>query len=173
MKTNTIHQRSTACLLALGLLTGAALTEHSQAAVFITSNVSFNIGTSLYQYSYSVQNTEPMDLILVTIPANPASAVVGIMAPIGFDLTFDPSQGVLNLNEDSSIFTAQTFGTGTTVAPFQFNSPLAPGNVTYSAFDVGGNEFTGVVQSPVPEPSASLLAGLVGLVAVSKRRRSA
>jgi hypothetical protein len=171
MKTNTINKRSTACLLALGLLVGGALTERTQAAAIITSNVSFDIGTSLYLYSYSVQNTGPLDLILVTVPANPSSNVLGIMAPVGFDLTFDPSQGWLNLNEDSNIFTDQTFASGSTVAPFDFRSALAPGTVTYSAFDVGGNEFTGSVMAPVPEPSASLLGGLVGMATCLKRRR--
>lgn len=159
--------------MALGLALGGSLSGQTHAAAVITSAVTFNAGTSLYHYSYSVQNTGLEDLALISIPADPASSVLGIMAPVGFDLTFDPSQGWLNLNEDNNIFTNQTFAVGSTVAPFQFDSPLAPGNVTFSAFDVTGTEFNGTAQAPVPEASTAMLSSLVGLVAATCRRRQA
>jgi hypothetical protein len=129
------------------------------------------MATSLYHYSYSVQNSGTDDLVLVSIPVNSASAIVGISTPIGFDLTFDPVGGWINLNEDSSILTSQTFNAGSTIAPFEFNSPLAPGNVIFSAFDAVGTEFNGTIAAPVPEPTASLLGGLVAVGAMLKRRR--
>ncbi len=155
---------------ALSILLGLVSAEICSGAVTITPTVLFNAGTSLYNYSYSITNTEPNDLILIALDTSPSADVTAISPPIGFSLTFDPSAGVLSFFEDNDIFTNQTFASGSTVGPFTFDSPSAPGVFNYSAFDTNGNEFTGTTLSPVPEPTSSLLAG-IGLTTFFLRRR--
>lgn len=153
------------------LVLGAASVITSQAAVTITSSFNLDSGTNLYTYSYSVENTGPQDLGLVSIPVSTAANVFGISPPTGFSLTFDSVQGLISLFEDNDIFTEQSFAVGTINSPFRFTSALAPGSVTYTAFDVGGDEFTGSVIAPIPEPSALILAGITFLAASAHRRR--
>lgn len=159
------------CLIVRCLLLAIASVIPSQAAVTISSSFILDSGTNLYTYSYSVENTGPMDLALVSIPASASANVFGISPPPGFSLTFDPIQGFISLFEDSDILTEQTFAAGSINSPFQFTSALAPGSVTYTAFDVGGDEFTGSVIAPIPEPSALILAGITFLAVSARRRR--
>lgn len=169
---NTITLRpSRGYLTTRCLLLGVASVITSQAAVTILSSSNLNSGTNLYTYSYSVANTGLDDLALVSIPASPTASVFGISSPLGFSLTFDPFLGFISLFEDGDFLTSQSFATGTVISPFQFTSALAPGSVTYTAFDVGGNEFTGSAVAPIPEPSALLLTGLTLATAASRRRR--
>lgn len=153
------------------LLLGIASVITSQAAVTISSSFNLDSGTNLYTYSYSVENVGPLDLALVSIPASAAANVFGISPPLGFSLTIDPFLGFISLFEDSDLFTDQSFLVGSITSPFQFTSALAPGTVTYTAFDVGGNEFTGSAVAPIPEPSALLLTGLTLVSAAVRRRR--
>jgi hypothetical protein len=168
MKTTRIYTYFRNGLL---LLAGAAAIPTTQAAVSITSNVTFNGMSGLYRYTYGVTNSGSLDIVLVTVPASTAATVMGIFSPIGYSLTYDPSGGWINLSEDNDVFTDNTFAPASTVTPFTFDSPLAPVVVAFSAFDAGGNEFVGSVQSPIPEPSATLLAGLVAMGAITRRRR--
>jgi hypothetical protein len=158
-------------LMARCLFVGITSMITSQASVIITSSFNLNSGTNLYTYSYSVENTGIQDLALVSIPASATASVFGISSPAGFSLTFDPFLGFISLFEDSDLFTNQSFASGSTTSPFQFTSALAPGSVTYTAFDVGGNEFTGLAVAPIPEPSALLLTSLTLIAAATRRRR--
>ncbi len=157
--------------LALALLLG--ITASTQAAVVLSSNVSFDSTTSLYSYSYSITNNEPLDLILVTIPASNLSAVTDISPATGFSLTYDRVGQVLSFFEDNDIFTEQTFAPGSTVTPFTFSSPLAPQTVAFTAFDVSGNEFSGTTVAPIPETSTTLLGGFALTTSLLRRRRTA
>jgi PEP-CTERM motif len=168
---NTIHLHSSlGYLIARCLLLGVASVVTSQAAVTINSSFNLDSGTNLYTYSYSVENTGLTDLALISIPANSSANIAGVLAPTGFSLVFDSFQGSINLLEDSDLFTDQSFASGSIVSPFQFTSALAPATVTFTAFDVEGNEFTGSAVAPIPEPSSLLLVGLA-LLPVSARRR--
>lgn len=172
MKTPQLKSLPSGLTLALGLFLGVIPLAKVHGAVNFISTVNLNIATNLYEYSYSIQNTGQFDLILVSVPAATSANLIGISAPAGFALTFDPSQGWLNFNEDNDIFTDQTFASGSTVSPFKFSSALAPGNASFTAYDVAGTEFTGTTLSPVPEPSVSLLSGLAFASTVARRRRS-
>jgi hypothetical protein len=158
--------------MALGILMAATSVTTTQAAVNINNTVTFDAMTNLYRYSYSIQNTGTLDLILLTIPVDSLGNLSGISAPSGFSLTFDPIAQVNSFFEDSDIFTDNTFAPGLTVAPFVFNSPLAPMTVTYTAFDISGAEFTGTTLSPIPEPSSAILGGLTIVAAMARRRRA-
>lgn len=172
----TRHLRSASAFLLTGAAALLATAATSQAAVTLTGTAVFNSGTNMYLYSYSVTNTGTVeDIALITVPVDPAADIMGISAPSGFELTFDPSQGWLNFNEDSSIITDGTFAPGTTVGSFEFTSPFGPVTVTFTAFDASGTEFTGTTVTPssVPEPSAFLLFGMAaGLPLLSRRRRT-
>jgi hypothetical protein len=141
-----------------------------QAAVTINSSFNLDSGTNLYTYSYSVSNTGPADLVLISIQSDATANIAEVSTPTGFSLTFDAFQGFISFIEDTDLSTDQTFAVGSTVSPFQFTSALAPRTVTFTAFDVEGNEFTGSAVAPIPEPSSLLLVGLA-LLPVSARRR--
>jgi hypothetical protein len=168
-RTNKIHLRRNA--LVIGFMLGMLSLETTTAAIIIDSTVNFNGGTSLYEYSYSVQNTGDLDLVLISLNTNTQAAIASISPPTGFSLTFDPSQGVINFFEDSDLFTNQTFAGNSTVSPFTFTSPLAPVTTSFVGFDNAGNEFTGTTQSPIPEPSAILLGSIAVLATAVRRRR--
>jgi hypothetical protein len=174
MKTILKQNRPRGLTMVLGLLLGAASSITSQAAVNINNTVSFDANTNLYRYSYSITNTGTLDLILLTIPISQNANVIGISTPLGFSLTSDPVAQVNSFFEDNDIFTDNTFAQGINVSPFVFNSPLAPGTVTYTAFDVSGAELSGTTTSPVspiPEPSTALLGGLAIVITFARRRR--
>jgi hypothetical protein len=157
----------------LGLAACVCLTAipSAHAAAVVSANVTFNVTTSLYNYSYSVQNTGLVDdLVLISIPTDSLLGVSNIMAAPGFTLNYDPSQKWINLIEDGSILTAQTLAPGTTVTPFSYSSASGPGTVTYVAFDASGTEFNGQTLSAVPEPTGSLLCGLAALPLLRRRR---
>jgi hypothetical protein len=149
----------------------AALTNRSEAAAIITSDVVFNSG--IYSYTYTIQNTgTDFDLALITVPAEMTAAVAGIEAPTGFTLTYDAFQGWLNFTQDELVTTDGSFAPGTTVSGFRFNSPLGPQSVTFSAFDAAGTEFISTTRSPglVPEPSVIMSMAASLLIFVARRR---
>lgn len=177
MKPIINSKRSLGALSSLGFMLAVAMAATTQAAVTITNSTTFDAGTGLYRYSYSVTNTGTEDLILLTVPTVATADLLGISAPSGFSLVYDPFVMILDIREDNDIFTNNTFAAASTVAPFVFTSPLAPGLVTFTAFDVTGTEFTGTTFSPsvaaVPEPTASLLGAISLGLALTRRRRSA
>jgi MYXO-CTERM domain-containing protein len=152
------------------LLFTLALALPCHASVVVTGGATFDAMTTLYTYSYSVQNLGMEDIVLLTIPVDRGAAITNIMNPLGFELTFDPSQGSVNLTEDNNILTVESFAPNTTVGTFRFTSPLAPLMVSFSAFDATGTEFLGTVAAPVPEAGAASL-GALGLAAAGLRRR--
>ncbi len=156
--------------LSLGILFSVASVTQTQAAATITSDVTFDSLTNLYTYSYSIQNTGLLDLILITIPVSPLANITNISPPTGFSLTYDPVAQVNALFEDNDIFTDNTFAPNTTISPFTFRSPLGPGVVTFIASDVN-EDFSGTTLSPVPEPSGIMLTGIAALAAMIRRRR--
>ena len=97
--------RALSGLVALGLLT-----SHAKAAAILTGSATFNTASNDYTYSYSVMNSGTVDdLVLISIPAFSPLGVTGVFAPSGFSLTYDMSQNWVNLMEDGSILTLETF----------------------------------------------------------------
>lgn len=168
--TNTLHSPR-GYPIGRCLLLGIASLLPCQAAVTVISSFTVDLNTNLYTYSYSVENLGPQDLALISLPSSAASDVFGVFTPIGFSQTYDPVFGFISFFEDSDLFTDQSFAVGSIISPFQFTSALAPGSVTYTAYDVAGDEFTGMAVAPVPEPSALLLTGLTILFGSTFRRR--
>jgi hypothetical protein len=171
MKANYPIKRPKCLIMALGIIT-AASAPMAQAAVNVISDVTFDSMTSLYRYSYSIQNTGTLDLILLTIPADSLADITNISPATGFALTYDRVAQTNAFFEDNDIFTDNTFAPGLTVAPFVFSSPLAPQSVNFTAFDVSGAEFSGTTVSPIPETSSALLSGIAIITAMARRRRA-
>lgn len=165
-----ISQHKKTRLAVAGLLALALGT--TQAAITLTTNVTFNAGNSLYTYTYSVTNTGTVeDGVLVSIPVIGSAELLGLGAPNGFNIFFDSSQGWVNLIEDDSVVTPQSFAPGSTVGPFDFDSTTGPGSVTFLAYDAAGTEFSGPTRAPIPEPAGTLLCALAAAVPLLSRRR--
>lgn len=129
----------------------------ARAQVSLTPIVAFD-GT-LYNYNYSVGNLGSLDLAIISFDVLPQpNAVLNPAAPTGFLINFDPGVGQVSFFEDTDPVTPQTFGPGSTVSGFIFQSSIAPGSSSFTALDVNGNAFMGTTLAPIPEPSTLLLS---------------
>lgn len=147
-------------------------TGSAHAAVVLDGSATFNTATSDYTYTYSVTNAGLTDyLVLISIPVFSPLGVSNVFAAPGFLLQFDSFQGWVNLIEDGSVLTAQSFAPGSTVEPFRFNSASAPVTVNFIAYDASGAEFTGAVIAPVPEAASAGLTIAAGAALALRRRR--
>ena len=133
---------------------------------------------SLYNYSYSITNFTNTDLAIINISGLPleSDTAANLMAPAGFQTTFDPGVGILSFLPGSE--PNQQFSAGSTLAGFSFDSVFAPATVSYDTLDVSGGTTTGTTMGPAgaPVPEASTLISLgMGLsvlaFAVARRRR--
>jgi hypothetical protein len=148
---------------------------HTAAAqVAVQPTITFNTSTGMFTYSYSVVNNTSNTLAIISFGTSPAgpTTVQNLTSPMGFGASYDTGNGFVSFFEDTNPGTPQTFAPGSTVSPFVFTSPFAPGPRTFQALDVNGNTFTGTTQAPIPEPSVvSLLAAAIPAVAFFLYRR--
>ncbi len=164
-------------LLGIALATAlSAIACHSYAQVAVPGSVNFDIGTGNYTYAYSVVNTGPaFDLAIINVPVLPGSALMNLVSPSGFQISFDPGVGIVSFLEDADPGTLPTFAPAATIGLFTFTSAVGPGTVTFDALDADGNSFTGTTLSPaVPEPGTAALLCMASLLPAlfSRRRRS-
>ncbi|MEP6809065.1 MAG: hypothetical protein ABI992_02390 [Chthoniobacterales bacterium] len=151
----------------------------ASAQVLVTPVVTFNMGTGIYTYTYSVTNNSANTLAIISFGASPAAAftIQNLSSPMGFLSTYDSGNGLISFLEDNNPATLQSFAPGTTVSPFSFTSTFGPGAATFQALDIFGNTFTGVTQAPVPEPGVLALCMLaiptLGILLFRRKVRSA
>ena len=108
-----------------------------------------------YEYSYTITNNTPDDPFLIDIPVpTDPTAISGLTAPAGFTSAFDSGLGLVSFLEDSSNFTA------TPESGFSFDSPDAPGAVSFQATVLSsttGGIYTisgpTIAPTPTPEPA--------------------
>ena len=154
---------------ALGALFSAGA---ARAQVLVTAAPVTTTG-ALFNYSYSVTNLNSADLAIVNLNNIPmvSSAVTDLMAPAGFQISFDPGVGILSFLPDLS--GTQAFSAGSVVSGFSFSSTFGPGTVAFDAEDANGGTSTGTTLAPVPEASSviSLGAGVLLLAFCAARRR--
>lgn len=149
----------------------------ARAQVLVSPTFTFT--GSAYHYSYAVTNLSSDDLPIIDLnglPLDPTAAT-NLSAPTGYQISFDPGVGILSFLP--GLANGQTFGAGSTVSDFSFDSAFAPAAVS---FDTTGDPTSpagttlGPAGAPVPEASTFVSLG-IGLsllaFAVVRRRRSA
>lgn len=97
----------------------------AMAALVVDSTVT-PIDGGLFRYQFSITNTGPDDIILVTIsgvPLNDPNIQTTLEVPAGFVPSYDPNLGLVDFVENTALFRA-----GTTVEGFAFNSGSGPGD---------------------------------------------
>ncbi len=151
----------------------AAQATHAGLAISLTSTP---LGGGIFDYHYSIANSGPEDLAIVSITdAALGDALIGatLQAPAGFLASYDSSLGFVDFIGDASVF-----GAGTTIGGFWFQSGVSPQGqfINFEALSITGSLISGNVDltiTPVPEAGTFWAAGL-GLVAfvISQRRRS-
>lgn len=153
---------------ALGALFSAGV---ARAQVTVVPTVTPN--GALFNYSYTVTNSNAVDLAVVNINGLPqaASAATDLMAPTGFQISFDPG----NSNSAFGIVSfLGDFTPGSVISGFSFNSAFAPGAASFDTVDNNGGTSTGTTLAPVvPEANTlvSLGAGVLLLTFCAVRRR--
>jgi hypothetical protein len=131
----------------------------------------------VYQYQFSISNSGPDDLAILTITDAPlADALIPLtlVAPAGFLAKYDPGVGLtfglVDFLEDTSPFLA-----GTTTSGFGFQSASSPAAnfKTFEALSVAGEFFGGEINratSTVPDGGGTGLLAGVALLAVAMAR---
>jgi hypothetical protein len=137
------------------------------ATVTLTSNVTAN--GNVYHYDYTIANGTADDAFLIDIPVLANSSIVNLAAPAGFNTAFDSGLGLVSFLEDTAMFTATPLG------GFGFDSPNAPGTVTFAAslLSEAGDIYTisGNAIAPVPEPGFLWVFALLMAVALFGRSK--
>ena len=144
----------------------------ARAQVVITPTVTQT--GALYSYSYSITNLAATDLAFVNLdglPMDPSTAT-NLMAPAGYQTVF--SDGIVTFLP--GLDNGSTFGAGSTVSGFSFDSAFAPSAVAFDTSDINNGTTTGTTIGPaaaVPEASTlvSLGIGLSVLAFAAVRRR--
>ncbi len=140
-----------------------------------------SLSGGIYQYAFSVSNSGPAAISIVTITDAPlADPLIAstLVAPPGFLANYDPGVG-LTFGLVDFIEGASPFQPGTTISGFGFQSMSSPvANFrTFEALSVEGEPFAGdVLQASNPNAvpdggGPGLLAGLAFAAAVVARRK--
>jgi hypothetical protein len=162
-----------------GVLLIAGLATQTALAVPTVNMTVSPLAGGIFQYQFSVSNSGPDDLAIVTIIDAPlADSLISstLVHPTGFLASYDPGVGLtfglVDFLEDTS-----PFQVGTTVSGFGFQSGAAPAAHfnSFEALSIEGEFFAGAVQrvsSTVPEGAPTLvLAGIAFLAMFVARSR--
>ncbi|HZO92119.1 MAG TPA: PEP-CTERM sorting domain-containing protein [Chthonomonadaceae bacterium] len=154
-------------------LAGAAcailmLCQARAQSVDVTPTVTFANG--LYHYDYSIFNDTAEELAIVSIGVLPGpNTVLNPTAPTGYQASYDSGLGIVDFLPELG---AGGFDPGSTVNGFLFDSPIPPGQSSFSALTASGVPIMGITQAPVPEPQSLALLGAAAAVStVALRRR--
>lgn len=131
-----------------------------------------------FVFDFDVFNNTANTLALVDVTIPGGVTPTNLMAPVGFQIVFDPGLGLLSFLEDSDPVTPQSFAPGSTITGFTFQTPTQIGPSSFSALDVEGNLFSGTTtltasSTAAPEPGVLPLLGVAaaGQLAFTLRLR--
>ena len=162
--------RAFSLVFGLAILVLLSLAPVANASVIVTEDpVTFSGG--LYHYSLTVQNNDPIELLLLDIVVPPGPGVVqNIAAPFDFVATFDQTLGFATFVKNIVV----PFGP-TPISGFTFDSPLLLNLTEFQTtfLNVNGELGTGVgaITPAIPEPSSVALAAIGGLALLGYRMR--
>jgi len=159
------------CSIVLSLMLGT-LAAMADPTVDLTVTP---LGGGIFQYQFSVNNSGPQDISIVTITDAPGAdplIPLTLTAPVGFLANYDPGLGLVDFLEGTS-----SFQVGTTISGFGFESATSPDAnfLAFEALSVNGDFFAGTVHqvtSTVPEGGRTVvLTGLafMGLIVARSR----
>jgi hypothetical protein len=143
-----------------------------EAALIVEATVS-SIGGGAFHYDFSITNSGPEDVVLVTLNAPLGDPLIdpSLVFPAGFFASYDSGLGFVDFLEDTDLF-----GAGTTKSGFGFDSGSGPSGFfdVFTALTTQGDTLIGQVQQNViPEPgTVALLAlglGVFGLMVVRRK----
>ena len=116
----------------------------AHAALNVSAVVS-PAGGGLFHYVFTIQNTGPDDVAIVSVdaPINDTFIDPSLTFPAGFLASYDPLLGFVDFLEDTDLFASGTIVTG-----FAFDSasgPTAGSFLEFEALTVNGDKITGNV----------------------------
>lgn len=136
----------------------------AEATLTVEATVTPLAGSFLYEYS--IANSGPDDVVLVSIVDAPLGDPLidpTLTAPVGYLASYDDGLGIVDFLEDTGLF---AIGTATSGFSFESLAAPAPGVLrSFEAFEFDGDFLAGDVQTTIiPEPST--LAGVAGMCGV-------
>ena len=140
---------------------GVILTQAAHAGLIVHVHSSPLPG-GLFEYEFSVSNQTPDPLAIVSLldaPTGDAVLAASLTGPMGFLTNYDSGLGIVDFLEGTS-----TFGSGSTIHGFSFQSGAAPGTAFQfiEALNVRGDHIPATVTVPDGgDPSWAAVAGLV------------
>ncbi len=144
----TIHKKALSTLVMFCVLIASGI---AHAALDVSAVVS-PAGGGLFYYTFTIQNTGPDDVAIVSVdaPINDTFIDPSLTFPVGFLASYDPLLGFVDFLEDTDLFAS-----GTIVDSFAFDSASGPTAGSFQKFEaltVNGDKITGNVSlvSEVP-----------------------
>jgi len=146
---SAMHKKALGILVMFCIL---AVSGMAHAALNVSAVVS-PAGGGLFHYVFTIQNTGPDDVAIVSVdaPVNDLYIDPSLSAPAGFIASYDPGLGFVDFLEDTDLFAA-----GTIVDGFAFDSSSGPADGSFQTFEaltVNGDKITGNVTLVSDEPA--------------------
>ena len=146
------------------------------AAQTVTADINVDmtttpLGGGIFQYDFSVGNSGPDDVVLVTITDAPlGDPLIGLtlITPVDFLGLYDPGLGFVDFLEFTGLF-----GAGTTTSGFQFQSQATPPTylTSFQALTVNGDSLSGRINRGVPDTGSTMLMAGLGFMALTFLRK--
>jgi hypothetical protein len=161
-----------------GIVSALGLTAWTVTADIAVNMTATPLGGGLSQYEFSIANTGPEDVPIVSItdaPVDDPFIGVTLEAPPGFLALYDPGIGLtfgfVDFLEDTALFAA-----GTTTSGFRFQSAAGPPDylTRFEALTVNGVFLSGNInlRATVPDTGSTWLMATAGFLALVCFRRA-
>ena len=137
----------------------------------IVSRTATPLGGGIFQYDFSISNSGPDDVVLLTFTDAPVSDPLiapSLTTPSGFLASYDSGLGLVDFLADSDLFAA-----GTTKGLFSLQSSADPSTnfKAFEALSTMGDIEHGTING-VPDAGSTLLMASLGLMALALARKT-